>query len=82
MQLANPGDYQKIILVDEEFDALNKEGVIHEGDNAIYQFAENQEFYLFFESPYEELTQKDHIWVKASFDVRFPDNFEGPLPVS
>jgi hypothetical protein len=80
MQLTNPGDYQKIILIDESFDNPGKENVFEEADNAFYRFKEDQEFYLFFESPYEELTQKDHIWVRASFDVRYPDNFEGPLP--
>ena len=80
MQLNNPGDYQKIILVDEKFDNLNKDGIQKDENNSYYRFKEDQEFYLFFESPYEELTQQDHFWVKASFDVRFPDNFEGPLP--
>ena len=38
-------------------------------------------FYLpFLESPYNEITQKDQVWVKASLDIRFPDHFEGQLP--
>ena len=80
MELTNPEDYQKSLLVDDKFDETGKNGILAEENNSFYRLGEDQEFYLIFETPYRELTQKDHVWVKASLDVRFPDNFDGPLP--
>jgi hypothetical protein len=80
MELTNPGDYQKSVLVDDKFDDTGKSQILSEENNSFYRFEENQEFDLFFESPYRELTHQDHVWVKASIDVRYPDNFDGPLP--
>jgi hypothetical protein len=80
MELTNPEAYQKSVLVDDTFDRPGKNGVRAEDGNSFYEFSPDQEFYLIFESPYRELTQKDHAWVKASFDVRYPENFQGSLP--
>ncbi len=80
MELTNPEDYQKSVLIDDKFDETGKKGIQTENNNSFYQLSENQEYYLIFESPYQELTQKDHVWIKASMDIRFPENFEGSLP--
>lgn len=80
MELTNPQDYQKSVLIDDNFDEPGKKGIQTEDGNSFYRLAEDQEFYPIFETPYRELTQKDHVWVKASMDVRFPDDFQGPLP--
>ncbi len=80
MQLTNPQDYQKSVLVDDTFNEPGREGIQLENNNSFYRLGKDREFYLIFESPYRELTQKDHVWVKASMDIRFPENFQGPLP--
>jgi hypothetical protein len=80
MELTNPDDYQKSVLFDEVFEDKSKQGILTEENNSFYRMSGNQEFNLFFESQYRELTQKDHVWVKASIDVRYPDHFEGPIP--
>jgi hypothetical protein len=80
MELTNPQDYQKSIIVDDNFNDTGKSGVMTEEGNSFCRLAENQEFYLIFETPYRELTYQDHIWVKATMDVRFPEGFEGKLP--
>lgn len=80
MELTNPEEYQKSVLIDDNFDEPGKKGIQTENNNSFYRFSEDQEYYLIFETPYNELTQKDHAWMKASLVVRFPENFEGPLP--
>lgn len=80
MELTNPQDYQKSIIVDDTFENNPKDGVMTEEGNSFYRLAENQEFYLIFETQYRELTNHDHAWVKASIDVRFPEGYEGALP--
>jgi hypothetical protein len=80
MELTNPQDYQKFVLVDDKFNEAGKAGIQAENNISFYRFAKDQEFYLIFESPYRELTQKDHIWIKAGMDIRFPDKYQGPLP--
>lgn len=79
-EFSNTEDYQKSVLVDDKFDETGKKGIQTENGNSFYRISEDQEFYLIFETQYRELTRKDHFWVRASMDVRFPENFEGPLP--
>jgi len=80
MELTNTEDYQKSVLTDDDFEEPGKNQIRTENSNSFYSFAEGQEFYEIFVSPYRELTQKDHVWVRAIIDIRFPENFEGPLP--
>jgi hypothetical protein len=80
MELTNPEDYQKSVLIDDKFEGAGKQVIRDENNNSFYRFSESQEYYLIFETPYNELTQKDHAWVKASLDIRFPENFEGSWP--
>jgi hypothetical protein len=45
-----------------------------------YILLPDQEYFPFFEKPYKDLTTKNHIWITATLDIRFPDNFKGPMP--
>lgn len=72
--------YQKSLLLTESFDETDNKGNLTEKDNCFYRLNESQEFFPIFESSYNELTQKDHVWIKVSMDIRFPKEFEGPLP--
>jgi hypothetical protein len=80
MDLTNPQDYQKSLLTEDKFDDRSKKGIQVENDNSFYRLAPDQEYYLIFQTPFYKLTGKDHAWVRASLDVRFPGNFEGTLP--
>jgi hypothetical protein len=80
MELKNPQDYKKWVILDDSFDNTDKKGIVAEEGNSFYRLAEDQEFYSFFETQYREMTHKDHFWVRATMDVRFPEGFEGPLP--
>jgi hypothetical protein len=80
MELNNPQDYQKSILIDDKFDEPGKGEIRSEDGNSYYHFTEDQEFYLIFETPYRELTHQDHAWLRASLEIRFPENFQGNLP--
>lgn len=51
--------------------AFNKdENLLNEGKLKFYRLGENQEFLPIFEKPYRDVTTKDHIWIKASINVR------------
>jgi hypothetical protein len=80
MELKNPQDYLKSVIVEDQFNDAGKSGVVTEDGNSFYRLGTDQEFYPIFEMQYRELTQKDHFWVKAYMDVRFPEGFEGNLP--
>lgn len=80
MEMKNPDAYQQWTVLQDDFSKAGQENIAAEEDNTYFRFKENQEFYLFFETPYEELTSKDHAWLKATIDVRYPENFNGPLP--
>lgn len=80
MEFSNDNEYQKWILVDQSYETAGQEGVVEETGNLFYRISETREYYEIFVSPYRELTQKDHLWFRAMIDIRFPDNFEGPLP--
>ncbi|MHB8258651.1 MAG: hypothetical protein ACYDCN_00605 [Bacteroidia bacterium] len=71
--------YQKTLLISENFEEDDKGNQV-ENDNHFHRFNEGDEFFSLIETPYEELTQKDHVWIKVSMDIRFPENFQGQKP--
>jgi len=80
MDFTEKEKYQKSLLLIEDFQGKSNKGNQIENNNDFYRMTEEQEFYSIFESPYNELTQKDHIWIKASMDIRFSKKFKGALP--
>ena len=80
MKFTDKEKYQKSLLFAENFDDPGNEGNMTENDNRFYRLNEDQEFLPIFESSYQELTQKDHLWIKTTLDIRFPPDFEGNLP--
>jgi hypothetical protein len=80
MEFTDPEDYQKSVLTDDKFDEPGTQIIQTENNNPFYRFSENQEYYLIFKAPYDELTLKNHAWLVASLDVRIPKNFQGEFP--
>jgi hypothetical protein len=80
MEFTENDKYQKSLLFTEDFEESGNSGNQKENNNHFYRLNESQEYFPVFESSYNELTQKDHVWIKASFDIRFPDGFTGTLP--
>jgi len=80
MEFTEKEKYQGKRLFSENFDGIKKGECMKEGTNCFYRLKEGQEYFPIFESRYEDLTQKDHLWIKASLDIRFPEDFEGTLP--
>jgi hypothetical protein len=80
MEFTEPEKYQKSLLLEEDLCGSDFRGNMQEDSNCFYRLGENQEFYPFLESRYNELSRTDHIWIKASLDVRFPEGFEGTWP--
>jgi MFS family permease len=80
MELSDMSPYMKFIILDDNFEDTGRDHVFSDESDSFYRLQQGQEFYLMFESEYKELTSKDHAWVKARIDVRYPDGFEGDLP--
>jgi hypothetical protein len=72
--------YQESLLLTMDFSDSNIKGNMTEDGNNFYKMKEDQEFLPIFENPINEITQKDHIWIKASMDIRFPKEFDGLPP--
>ena len=72
--------YQKSIIYVEDFEGEENKGNQTENNNHFHRFNEGEDYFSFIETPYGELTQKDHVWIKISMDVRFPDKYEGTPP--
>ena len=80
MEFKDKEKYQEAILFSEDFEGAGNKGNQIENNNNYYKLKEDQEYFSIFESSYNELTQKDHIWIRASMDIRFPIDFKGSLP--
>lgn len=72
--------YQKMLILTNDFEEESNKGNQTENNNNFYRLNEDQEYFPVLETQYNELTQKDHIWIKVSMDIRFPKDFEGTLP--
>jgi hypothetical protein len=80
MEFTDPENYQESILVNNNFEAKSEKNIRTEKNNSFYTFSQDQEYFPIFESPYRNLTLKDHVWIKASFNIRFQKEFSDPLP--
>jgi len=72
--------YQKSLLLLENFEDDTTKANQKENNNHFFRLDESQEFYPIIETPFNEITQLDHAWIKVSVDIRFPKAFEGSFP--
>ncbi len=79
-QFDNRDMYQSNIVYFEDFQQENNKGNQQEESNNYFRFKPEDEFFPLLESAYNNISQKDHFWLKASFNIRFPSNFEGQPP--
>jgi hypothetical protein len=80
MEFSDSSRYNGSTLLTDDFSGNGFKPNMSENTNSFYRLTEEQEYFPFFETPFNELTQTDHIWIKASIDVRFPEIFEGKFP--
>jgi hypothetical protein len=80
MEFTEQNKYNNSQLLSSDFEQVNEKGNQMENNNSFYRLTKDQEFYPILEKKYKELTQKDHVWIKVSMDIRFPNDFEGSLP--
>ncbi len=80
MEFKDEYKYQKTILLTDNFEEKNEKEIQSEDNNKFFRFREDQEYFPILETSYNELTQKDHIWIKASMDIRFPNDYKGQMP--
>jgi hypothetical protein len=80
MEFTEQYKYQKTLLLTNDFESEGNKGNQSENDNYFYRLGDDQEFYSILETSFNELTHKDHVWMKVSMDIRFPKDFDGTLP--
>ena len=89
---ATPEDKNKLLVYrdfSEEYEFKDQENYNRKGLYEINNDSLGDSFFSFspsvlysstFEFPYIELTNSDHLWVKASLRIKFPGNRKGELP--
>ena len=75
------GKYHRILLVEKDFNEVIDEDILKDGDgNSFFRIPPDVNFTLTEQFKFNDLTNKDHIWVIVSLDIRYPPDFEGQLP--
>jgi hypothetical protein len=73
--------YTSSVLKLETFDKGKFQNIqVDSTNNSFYKALPDEEFCFTNQYMFKELTRKDHVWIKISMDIRFPNNFEGQLP--
>ncbi len=80
MEFKHKYRYQKTLLISEDFEEEETKGNQSENNNYFHRMNKGDEYFTILETPYREITQKDHVWLKVSMDIRFPENFQGQAP--
>jgi len=74
--------YDRYILKRMDFEEPEMKGnQIEKDNNFFYRIEKSTTYFEIFQRPYKNLTSKDHLWIKAGMDVRFPKDFKGPAPI-
>jgi hypothetical protein len=80
MKFKNQENYHVTQVIKNDFEGQNVNGNQTEGSNHFYRFDGSNDFCVIVDTPFDQITQKDHVWVKFSIDVRFPESFSGDIP--
>jgi hypothetical protein len=81
MEFNDQDKYQIISSKIINYQDANNDMILQEDTNKFVRLPKTQEFLLFMEKPYQKITGKDHVWIKVSLDVRFPDVNHGETPL-
>ena len=74
-------NYNQKLLYLESFDGkLNENSRTDADGNQIYHLLPGQEYSVSISYKFKELTGKDHVWLRASIDLRYPNDFVEPFP--
>lgn len=80
-KFTNHDKYSHKVLNMWTFDELEGDNILRDSTgNPYYRMKDDQEFSITFDYKYNQLSNRDHVWLKASLDVRYPEGFEGPMP--
>jgi hypothetical protein len=80
MEFSDSSRYNGSVLLTDDFSGTGFKPNMSENTNSFYRLTEEQEYFPFLETPFNVLTQTDHIWIKATLDIRFSEKFEGNFP--
>jgi hypothetical protein len=74
-------DYKSHLFLNDSFDNSAISSVMTDSaGNSFYRANQDQEYVLTRQFRYKDLTKKDHLWIKASADIRLPEGYNGKLP--
>ncbi len=77
----NKTKYSVTLLKQDTFDTTKDKNVQTDtARNPFYRALPDEEFCITNQYLFKELTLKDHVWIKASMDIRFPIDFQGAPP--
>jgi len=81
VKFTNKEKYIQRELESWTFDKSDDKQVLQDTNgNHFYRLLPEQEYSKAFEYQFNKLTERDHVWLKASLDIRYPAGFEGELP--
>ncbi len=74
--------YNRFVLKSIDFEGQGMKGnQIEKDSNFFYRIEKSRTYFEIYQRPYKNLTSKDHLWIRAGIDVRFPKTFKGPAPI-
>ncbi len=78
----NREDYNKTNYGNWKFDDDSDEHIRKDSSgNNYYRMFESQEYSKTYQYKYSQFTDKDHVWLEAGVDVRFPVDFQEKFPL-
>lgn len=81
MKFKNREKYTSQVAQKYNFENVSDEQIITDSTgNSFYRLIEKQPYALTIRTPYKNISDRDHVWVVLSFDVRFRSDFVGEWP--
>ena len=81
MPFENRENYRPQLIQELTFeDGKPKQVILDDEGNSFYRLNEEEQYALTNQVHYNELTNNDHLWIVVSFDIKYPENFEGNWP--
>lgn len=73
--------YRSRLLHVSNFNGIMKKHIVGDPSNSsFYRMFPKQKYALTRKFPFSEITEQDHLWVKAGVSIRIPPDYSGQLP--
>ena len=81
-QFTDQEKYNRFLLNVMDFEDPEMKGnQMDKNGNSFYRIEKDRTFFDIYKKNYNNLTNKDHLWIRVKMDVRFPKDFKGPVPI-